>query len=177
MLYTKDTTIILEVNEKLKEIIGAFINNMSNGLVNRFGDACHWNFYDWTEYLSGSLYKEEESKSDPNINLLFIIALKTYKEICKIAGLDFEYDKLLNELSINVFKFYDEREGIFLFDGEGKLELTNALGILSGVLSKEQKEIIAQKIVSKELISSSLSMKCLVYDALLLVSEEYKDYI
>ena len=177
VLYTKDTTIILEVNEKLKEIIGAFINNMSNGLVNRFGDACHWNFYDWSEYLSGSLYKEEESKSDPNINLLFIIALKTYKEICKIASLDFEYDSLLNELSKNVFKFYDEREGIFLFDGEGKLELTNALGILSGVLSKEQKEIIAQKIVNKELISSSLSMKCLVYDALLLVSDRYEDYI
>lgn len=178
VLYTKDTSLILEVNSKLKEIIGAFINNMSNGLVNRFGDACHWNFYDWSEYLSGSLYQNEEAKSDPNINLLSIIALKTYKELCKIAGLDFEYDALIKALSENVIlNFYDEKEGIFLFDREGKLELTNALGVLSGILSVEQKSKIAQKIVGKELIPCSLSMKCFVYDALLSTGGEYKDYI
>jgi hypothetical protein len=176
--YTGDKSIIFESNDKINEIIGTFINNSENGLVKRFGKECHWNFYDWTEYLSGSLYKAEEAKSDPNINLLFIIALKAYKEICKIVGLDFNYEDKINEVSKNVvLKFYDEKEGIFLFDKDGKLELTNALGVLSGALNDSQNAIIAKKIAGKELISSSLSMKCFAYDALLSVDEGYKDYI
>ncbi len=176
--YSKDTSIIAEANGKIKEIIGAFIKNSENGLVNRFADECHWNFYDWSPYLSGSLNQKEDAKSDPNINLLFIIALKAYKEICKIAGYNFPYDELIGEASKNVIlKFYDEKEGIFLFDGEGKLELTNALAVLCGILDDEQKAKIAQKIVNKELISSSLSMKCFAYDALLQIDASYKDYI
>lgn len=176
--YTGDKSIIFEANDKINEIIGTFINNSENGLVKRFGKECHWNFYDWTPYLSGSLYKAEEAKSDPNINLLFIIALKCYKEICKIVGFDFAYEDKIKETSKNVvLKFYDEKEGIFLFDGDGKLELTNALGVLSGVLDDTQKSIIAKKIVDGKLISSSLSMKCFAYDALLSVDKGYKDYI
>ena len=153
--YTGDKSIIFEANDKINEIIKTFINNSENGLVKRFGKECHWNFYDWTPYLSGSLYKAEEAKSDPNINLLFIIALKCYKEICKIVGFDFAYEDKIKEATKNVvLKFYDEKEGIFLFDGDGKLELTNALGVLSGVLDDTQKSIIAKKIAESTMATA-----------------------
>lgn len=178
--HSKDTSIIDEVNSKLIEILNTFEKNANGGLVKMFEGDNHWNFYDWSPFLSGSIGNSDEPIQHAVINLLTIIALKSYKEICEICNLDFMYDELLNRLSHLAKKtFFDENKRVFIDTKEtrNELELVNALGILSGI-AKEHNKIVAEKLKNQELISCSLSMKCFVYDALINVDKaKYKDFI
>lgn len=178
--HSGDKTIINEVNPKLKEILSTLEKNANGNLVKRFLGENHWNFYDWSPNLDGSLGNSEKAKPDATINLLTIIALKSYKEICQICELEFEYDKFLDCL-INKAReaFFDSEKLLFVDTKEtgNYLELTNALGILSGIVP-DASENIAKSLENGELFSSSLSMKCFVYDALIQLDKaKYKDFI
>ena len=62
--YTKDATLIDEIYTKLISLTETFVGNMHNGLVYKFTGENHWNFYDWSEYLEGKLFADEEYKPD-----------------------------------------------------------------------------------------------------------------
>ena len=76
--YTKDATLIDEIYTKLISLTETFVGNMHNGLVYKFTDENHWNFYDWSEYLEGKLFAEEEYKPDLIINCLFVYKLDRF---------------------------------------------------------------------------------------------------
>ncbi len=178
--HSGDKAFIFEVDYKLKEILNTFKNDAGYGLVKTFSGDNHWNFYDWSPCLDGSLGNSENPTPNATINLLTIIALKSYKEICQICDLKFEYVDLLNSLStLTKEAFFDKEKMVFIDTKEqrNELELTNALGILSGI-APEYSEIVANKLKNGELTSCSLSMKCFVYDALIKVNKlENKDFI
>ena len=140
----------------------------------------HWNFYDWSPYADGSLGSSEVGVPDATINILAIYALRCYKEICKLCTLPFEFDEKIEELRRAVrAEFFDHKECVFLTDKGGHAtELVNSLAIVAGVATTEEAEKISKRLASGELISSSLSMKCFLYDALILTDKEkYKAFI
>ncbi len=178
LVHTGDKDLILEVDYKIKEILNTFLENKKDGLISRFEGENHWNFYDWSPHLSGAIYTNDGKDIDPNINLLTIIALKAYKEICCKTGIKFDYQEALDNLCQLVkSRLFDKGECLFFNDGKSALELTNALAILSEILTSQESQEIARRIKAGELISCSLSMKCFVYDALLALDMQNKDYV
>ena len=178
--HSGDTSFAHIVNHKLTEILNTYKNNANDGLANIFSGTNHWNFYDWSPNLSGNLWHSEEPKPDATINLLCIIALKSYREICAISGLNFEYDDFLERLKILTKEtFFDKEKMVFIdtIEGRNELELTNALGVISGIID-EHKDVVANKLKNRELTPCTLSMKTFVYDALILADKDgNKDFI
>lgn len=169
MEHTEDKSLYYEVKDKLLSIFSAFINNMKDNLVYSFGGANHWNFYDWSPYSEGSLYNSTEPEADGLINLLFIIALNNFKKICDFVGDFFPFEELLEITKKSVKEhFYDKERKLFRVNhGDTYTELVNSLGVISDLLDNDEVEFILSKLASGSLISSSLSMKCFKYDALL----------
>ncbi|MBO4983755.1 MAG: family 78 glycoside hydrolase catalytic domain [Clostridia bacterium] len=176
--YSKDISIINEVDFKLKEILTTFLGNMKNGLATTFTNSCHWNFYDWSPLLDGYIPDCEKGKIDEMASLLLLYALRSYKKICELCALSFEYENIINELSINIKReFYSKERGIILTKDKG-IELANALAVLTEATSIEESKKICELLTQGDLISCSLSMKCFVYDALLKVDKEkYKSFV
>lgn len=181
VLYSGDKSIVYEVNPKMKELLSTFLSNRENGLVTKFAGVNHWNFYDWSPYLEGRIWCNEEKAPDLTLSLMVIIALKAYKEICKLTGLEFEYENDIDSISKAVKEiFFDKERSIFrnVQNENEPLELTNSLGVLSGVLNREEAEGVCKHLISGKLTTASLSARRFVYDALLTVdTEKYSSFI
>ena len=181
ILYTGDLSLAESVIEKIESVLKVFVNNSENNLVCRFADKSHWNFYDWSEYASGVLHESESQEPDSLINLIFVIALKSYDVICKklgrnnkFEGLSEDIQKALNE------KFYNEKTGLYFVKDpdENPTELVNCLAVYTGTASDKVSSFVCDKLASGELVECSLSMKCFKYDALLMQDmEKYKNSV
>jgi hypothetical protein len=170
--------LIFEVDSKVRSVLSVFISNTQDGLQMNFEGEEYWNFFDWSESLDGALFSSESKKTDVMLSLLTVIALKAYREICKITELEFPWQNELNALSFKIReKLYDKEKGLVLLDNKA-LELPNALMVLSGILDTNEEERICQKLTGGALGECSLSMKCFVYDALIKSGGKgAKDYI
>lgn len=172
--HTGDIKFVISIYEKLNSIIDAFIKNMSNGLVRRFGKNEYWDFYDWSDYMVGTLGSEEPSVPDSVINCLVVIALEKMKIIADKCGLSFKYDNLTNEIRLSIREnFYDKVENAISVNVKGNefCELSNALGVLANVFNENEKKSICDKLVSDRFVACSLSMKIFKYQALLSVDK------
>lgn len=177
--YSGDVSLFNEVECKIKEILSTFVTRTENGLIPTFEGANHWNFYDWSPYSEGALYKDTGIEYDCLLNCLTIIALNNYKEICSIVSNNFEYDNVLSELKrATKNKFFNKDRGLFFVKEENSYtELANSLAILAKLCTQDEEKAIAKSLADGELISCSLSFKCFKYDALLSVSESYKETV
>ena len=179
--YSGDVSLILEVKDKIESIFTAFFDNMVSGLIYSFGGNDHWNFYDWAKYCEGSLYCSESPEPDAIINLLMIIALSSYRDICCKCSIDFKHEKILNELKRSVKEaFFDREKRLYLLNNKEKAYtvLANSLAIISGVSYGEEAEHICDTIYRGELSDCSLSMKAFKYDAYILTDRDtYKERI
>ena len=179
LIHSKDLSLYYEVENKIKEILSTFIGRIENGLVPTLEGASHWNFYDWSPYSEGALYQNTGKEYDCILNCLLIIALNNYKEICNIVNKAFEYE---NELEIlknaTKDKFFDKEKCLFYVKEKNSYtELVNSLAILADLCTQNEANFISSKLARGELISCSLSFKCFKYDALLSVSDDYKDAV
>ncbi len=177
--HTGDISLGKEVYPRLVSIIEAFLNNREDGLILRFTGATQWNFYDWSEHLSGRLGQSEQAIPDLVINCLFVMALEQLRVIAQKTGNDFVYDSLLLETRARAKEtFYDVEKGAFSLT-QGGAEFTvlgNALAILAGLADDARK--IGRQIVEGTLSDCSLSMRCFKYDALLLTdAARWKPYV
>ena len=177
--HTGDVSLGKEVYPRLVSIIEAFLNNREDGLILRFTGATQWNFYDWSEHLSGRLGQSEQAIPDLVINCLFVMALEQLRVIAQKTGNDFAYDSLLLETRARAKEtFYDVEKGAFSLT-QGGAEFTvlgNALAILAGLADDARK--IGRQIVEGTLSDCSLSMRCFKYDALLLTdAARWKPYV
>ena len=169
--HTGDISLGEEVYEKLISITEVFLKNRKNGLVCNFEGTNHCNFYDWSKFLSGSLY----TKSEPDliINCLFVLALENLRFIAQKIGKPFHHGKILEETR-NATKraFYDAKTGAYALKVNGTefTALGNALAVLSKVADKTNE--LCEKMAKNEFIDCSLSMKCFKYDALLCTDKE-----
>lgn len=179
-----DKELLKEVFPKLLAIINEFRNNKKDGLVCRFGGVDHWNFYDWTEYLSATPRSaapivNEAPSPDLIINLLYVNALDKLEKICGAIGEEFPFHNEADAIRARVTEtYFNEKDGAFFFkDGGDYTELANSLAILTDTVTGDAAKKLCEKILSGDLVECTLSMKCFLYDALLKTDEKYKDFV
>ena len=177
--HTKDTKLLSEVYGKLLAIAKTFYGNIKESLVYTFGGKTHWNFYDWSEHLDGEFNRGGEGEADSIINFLFIIALDSLEKISAAIGKDFPYPGVADKLRKATMAFFDTDEGLFALRRGGKefTSLANALAIISGTVAGEQAKKICEALICDRVTESSLSLKCFIYDALLMTDEKYRDFV
>ena len=172
---TGDLSLGIDVYEKLNSVLKKFLSTISNGLVKNFVGEDYWHFYDWSDYMA-SLIGEKGAETDLMINCLMILALESFKNISKKLGKPFEHQKTVDELKENTKSiFYCKEKGLFsmLPNTNQFTELGNAMAILAKIPSKNECELIAEKLALKELNECSLSMKYFKYEALLKVNKKH----
>ena len=156
----------------LESILQAFARRIQNGLLVTFPGAQYWNFYDWSEHLSGRLGQSEEALPDLMINGLFVLALESLRDICHHAQRPFSYKDVLEETRRAAkAAFYDGSVDAFSLTQGGRefTSLSNAIAVLAGIA--ERPEALCERIAAGEFTECSLSMKCFPYDALLKTDE------
>ena len=168
--YSKDTTLALEVYDKLLSLLHHFAQNKKDGLVHCLpGNA--WNFYEWRPQLDGS---DPIPQVDLILNALYVLALKHMSSIAAAVGRDGTgYDAEAVEMNQIICKrFYRPETGLFstFADQEHYSETANALAILCGAASGTLTLEIAEQMTKhpERFVPASLSMKCFPYDAVLL---------
>ena len=147
--HTGDIGFVKEIYPKLKGIIQSFIANAFDGLICKFEGKNHWNFYDWSQYLSGKLHTAEEKTPDLMINALFIFALQNLREIDKRLNKEFAFTELLENCLARTKKaFFHQENGLFslLENGNEYTVLGNSLAVLAGLASQEETVKICEKI-------------------------------
>ncbi len=181
-VYSKDLTLAKEILPKLKSIISVFLDKIKNGIADSFSGKNHWNFYEWTDGLSGRLYQDDSPEAEAVLNCLLSMALQNFDKICKLTDDSGSYTSIATELNKYIYKeFFDKEQSLIANKPQSSefSELVNSLAILCGAVSKTEAESICEVLASdNELTKASLSMKCFKYDALIKVNKErYRDFI
>jgi len=182
-LHSGDDSLAREVFPKLKRLMHAFTGRMEDGLAPVFTQKCHWNFYEWSEGLSGALFQAEEKRFDAALNCLLAIALRAMAKIAQAIGERDEYSALAQEVARAArMRFYNEKTGLYTNStaDDTPSELVNALAVLCGAVQGEEAECIAARLAQEDngLTGATLSMLCFKYDALLVADrEKYRGYI
>ena len=182
--YSGDLTLLESVYHKLECLICVFIERMQDDLIPIFTNPCHWNFYEWSDGLSGSLgYAEAEPRYDAALNCLFALALQTMATLSDMLGIEHQYDVVkLRVVRAIRHTFLHASTGLVRNStaDERASELVNALAILSGAVNHQEAAVIADKLVSGDngMTGVTLSMMCFKYDALLKVDpSKYRNWI
>ncbi len=183
LMYTKDISLVNEIYPKLVSIIDVFCSKMENGGVPIFTEEGYWNFYEWSEGLSGCIEGGEEKRFDSVLNCLLIIALKAMIAISDSLNVKHTYSDTVNKLKKYVREHFYDKKSHVIIDHENTnraSELANSFAILADVLEDEEAENTANLLCAEEnnLTPVTLSMLGFKYDALLKVCpEKYKDYV
>ncbi len=181
-LRTKDISLLREVFPKLTKIINACTSRMTDGLLPMFEQTDGaWNFYEWTDNLSGRP-ADVTSPYETPINCLFSIALGRMQAICDWLGEKADFLSVKTALNQKIAEtFYNKGTGLFVdrAGSETYSELVNALAILCGAAEGKMAERIAEHLTGDHnIVKCSLSMVCFKYDALILVNKEkYRSYV
>jgi glycogen debranching enzyme len=181
-LQTGDLSLLKETFPKLQKIVNACTSRMAEGLLPMFEQtAGAWNFYEWTDNLSGKP-TDITSPYETPLNCLYSIALGRMQAICDWLGEKADFLSIKNSLNQKIAEtFYNKEQGLFVdrLGSETYSELTNALAILCGAATGEMAEKIAETLAGEhQIVKCSLSMVCFKYDALITVNKEkYRDYI
>ena len=165
---TGDSSLGVEVYDKLVSILSDFANNSKDNLVYDFPQ--YWNYYDWADYMDEQSFPQLKGKPHVVLNCLFVKALESLKEICSIISKEFVFEDVLEASRVAVKKaFYNQEKGLFTVTpgGDEYTELGNALPYLIGLTSDEESDKIIKALLSGELCETSLSFKCFKYDALI----------
>ena len=175
--YTGDTSLVREVYPKLESLLGVFLSRLENDLVPTFPNSEHWNFYEWTEHLTGEpIWGVDIPRADLVLNSLLIIALDNLAYSLEKIGIDNSYSEIASRIRVaarGAF-FNAEASDFSLYsDEEVFTELGSALSILSGIAEGEIAEKICETLCTDSgRVKASLSAKCFVYDALLKADEK-----
>jgi len=178
--HSGDATLARAARPKLLSVLAAFTERLKDGLVPTFAGKNHWNFYEWSDGLSGTLGRGEETRVDLLLNCLLVRALSSMAALDAAGGFtdgpDYSGTAETIRRAIRA-SFLTEENGAPIFadfaddGGRHKSELGNALAILAGAASPAEAAAIAERLTASEngLVGVTLSMKCFVYDALLAV--------
>lgn len=180
--YSGDISLIKEYISLLRDIVGVFINKVDEqGCLYDFNN--YWNFYEWSEGMdgvcNGQLIRSCDVRRQELPLICFtLIAVQDLNACECLIGEKSSFGAIaqrLQEVAHQTF-WSSEKQAYRSFEGEEHYsKLCNALAILAGV-AKDSKTV-AEKIVSGEMIETTLSMKAFEYDALLAVNQDYMAYV
>lgn len=168
--FTGDKSLAEDVYEKLCNILNAVFSNMLDGLVVRWSGKQYWNFYEWTNVMSGNLRQIDEPLPDVMINALTVMALDNFEKICAYVKKPYKYADLRHNLSNNILKtYYDRDKKRFFFSEDNRVytELANALCVLCDIAPPQDAKDICRALADGEMDACTLSMRVFKYDALL----------
>ena len=182
--YSGDSAFLKEIYPKLESILSVFLAKMKTegDVILPFDGEAYWNFYEWRNGLDGDRRKTLRLESDLILNSLLSLALQRMAEIANALSLKNRYAEFAELLNCSIRNyFYCEEKELFTdrLEARSYSVLGNALAILCGACEKENARAICEKMVSdSSLTPISLSMKCFLYDALLMTDfEKYCAYI
>ena len=171
--YSGDLAFLREIYPKLERVLSVFLAKMeaSGDLILPFSGKCYWNFYEWRKGLDGDK-TIDVGESDLILNTLLSIALQKIAEISHALSVKNDYAAIAEKLNFSIrAHFYCAKENVF-FDRvstETRSVLGNSLAILCGACDKECAIALCEKMLfDEDFTKISLSMKCFLYDALLL---------
>ena len=191
--YSKDTTLASECFSVLERLMSTFLNKINpEGLCENFygkdenGNYPYWNFYEWSDTMSGAFGSKELSLEAP-LNADLSLALQSFSLICSYLNKpeDAEkYKKAADRLNKAVAKkFYCEKTKLFAsFDNRCKdvySVLTNSLCLLCGAADGLDISVILDilahnggNIPGIKIVPNTLSMNSFRFDALLKTDRE-----
>ena len=181
--YSGDESILAETFNSMEIAMNTFIKRIDKekNLIADFPYP-YWNFYEWSEgssnedqiFRSADMYYPKKYSLLLNVEFLFV--LDYYKKLCAIYGKSFDFDDSAMRKAIKD-TFYVSEKGLFKatdIDEPYYTTLGNSYAILVGLGGKE----IAEKLIKGEgLVPITLSMCMYLYDALLKLDKNYKDFI
>ncbi len=182
-LHSGDKTLIREIYPKLQSVIQTFIDHLEDDWLPNWMEKQYWNFYEWSQGLSGALFKESGRCFDAALNCLFVIALKRMHDISRWLDIQDDYLVLAERVNRAIReRFYDDSEGALRnsTQDERKSELVNSLAILCGAVQGAEADALAARLADRSngWTSATLSMVCFLYDALLKVDKDkYRSFI
>ncbi|MBQ7322779.1 MAG: hypothetical protein IJW99_11825 [Clostridia bacterium] len=185
MEHSGDLTLAQEYEGLLCRLMETFLGKMRPelGLIENFyGNGEYWNFYEWSETMSGRLGKHATCAIEAPLNAFLSLALQALVKILRAIGKGEAADRYeayiapLNA-AIRAF-FFREKDGLFAsFDDrdEGKYSvLTNALCLLCGAAEGVDKTALLRILAANGaadtglyVIPNTLSMNSFRFDALL----------
>ena len=199
IINTGDISLAEEKFDILVKLLDVFYSRSGeNGLAKRFPDSQgYWNFYEWSEHLSGSPkfkeLNEDEQPYEAILSAALSLASSAMAHICKALGKEVESDRYAKKaglISTSIREvFYNVKTGFF-YDFTNRPEvqpsvLTQAMCYLCGAAEKVHQDKILEAITqnggtvcSTKVVPATLSMACFRYDALLKADKEkYKNII
>jgi hypothetical protein len=190
--YSGDRAFLSEIYPKLQSVLGAFLSRIDerNGLVMPFEGKEYWNFYEWSDGLDEKEFFDEKTRrfglhyTEPHLvlNVLLSLALQRMAEISDALSLENRYAQMAEDLNVAIrAHFWSAKKNLFFdrYSTQKYSVLGNALAILCGACEQNEAETLCEKIWNDPSFTKiSLSMKCFLYDALLLVhKEKYREVI
>ncbi|MBR7160589.1 MAG: hypothetical protein IKD20_06095 [Clostridia bacterium] len=173
-----DRQFAIDALPKMRRILREFDSRYDGKYLHKFEGEMMWNFYDWSEYASGSIFQNDPG-IDIVINCLYLMAIDSFVKISddeiEIARYLFIKDNLISNVRQN---FWRESGYSMHLDTDIQTNVANCMAVLSGVATSEQKSVIADGLVEGRYISSSMAFDLFKYVVLMDTDlEKYKTYI
>ena len=182
--YSGDVTLVEKYFDKMQALLELFLSRVENGLIpNFYGDKTFWNFYEWSDGLSGNIFSEEEKRFDLPLNCLLSIAMSNTDFVRRVLGKSERYAQEKAALNDRIDEtFFDAKKGLYrdFTDSKHYSEFGNALAVLCGAARGERAKRVGELISAKsnDLVPASLSTASFVYDAVLNIDKNrYADFV
>lgn len=179
--HTGDASLIETYAPKMCAILDAFLTRTDeNGLIRKFTDTDHWNFYDWSEHLEGKIRQIDTDTPDLVLNCLVVMATDALESLYDLASLPFPYRGVADRIRRAIAKGFTTACGLLSHTPgtDAYTTLGNALAVLCGAVTGEAATAVCEAIVGARTTPSSLSMNIWKYEALLSMdTARYRDYV
>ena len=190
--YSNDISLVEEALPAMDKMLNYFLVRFDeNGLFKTVTEEGIWHFYEWSEWLDGDYFNEDESKKERNdydvvINAFLSFALKNATMVYSLLQKNDKaerYENIRKKLNKNIKdKFFVEKTGLFKTYKKDEIYsgLANALCVLAEVTSGAEARYICERLTDEktEWIKNTLSMDIFRYDALLKTDKnKYRDFV
>lgn len=184
--HSKDKAFIEGIFGSLTKVIEEFEKRIIKyDLLPYFEGDEYWNFYEWSEGLSGKEYLYEDARFEAPLNALVADAFYCYARICDVVApnIAIHYDNLYVRMKKAIHQhFYDEERGIYVtHKGDEKDRkvhaYTQALMLYIGVVPQEKKERVIENLLNGDMVPCTLSSSIYLYDALLREGNKYRTFV
>lgn len=182
-LFSGDIDFLKEIFPRVKKGMEYFKLDEKAGLIKRPMNEDCWNYYEWADGMHN--WDSTQEGFDAPLNAFYAMTLIDFCDICRFTGntaeLTWAKDRLEKIRSSFHNAFYCKEKNAYKTYINGHAEcysqLTQAWAILGGCVPEEYKEEIMESMLSDRLTAVSLSHSVYKYDALMLDSEKYGEYV
>lgn len=176
--HSSDTSLAKEQFDFMAELVSLFTDKIKqNGLIDGFPG--FWNFYEWSDGMSGSMHDSGTAYEAP-LNAFLVLALEAMSDICRAT----EHDGILYEETASRLRkalkeqFFNKTAGLFESYSD-RLQgtfsvLTNSLCLLCGAADEIDKTNILKILAANgpsdlphKVVPNTLAMNSFRFDALL----------